>query len=71
MVSVPAVTPVTTPVLETTVAIELLLLLQSPPIVALFNAVVKPAQTAVVPVLAVDSVLTVKTFVDVQPAGNE
>ena len=50
MVDVPAATPVTIPVLFT-VAIAVLLLLHTPPAVALLNVVVEPTQALVVPVI--------------------
>lgn len=47
MVVEPAVTPVTTPVAEFTVAIPVLPLLQVPPVVpVLVNGVIEPAHTA-------------------------
>lgn len=42
MVELPAETPVTTPVAEFTVAAEVLLLLQVPPLMLLDNVVVDP-----------------------------
>ena len=48
--TLPAATPVTIPA-ELTVAIELLLLLHTPPVVASFNVVVADGQTVVVPVI--------------------
>ena len=53
MVAEPAATPVTKPVLASTVATAVLLLLQVPaPVPVLLNAVVKPAHNAVAPVTA-------------------
>ena len=52
MVTVPAATPVTTPVLEFTVAMAVLLLLQLPPVVAFARVVVLPIQALSVPVIA-------------------
>ena len=49
MVVVPALTPVTAPVLPT-VAIAVLLLLHTPPVVASLNVVVAPEHTDFVPV---------------------
>ena len=51
MVVLPAATPVTTPVPET-VATEVDELLHTPPAVASARAVVEPAQTVFVPVIA-------------------
>lgn len=50
MTAAPAVTPVTIPVLEPTVATPLLPLLQVPPTVALLKVVVLPTQAIAVPV---------------------
>lgn len=52
MVLVPFATPVTTPVVEPTVATDALLLLQIPYNEVLLKAVVEPEQTLVVPVIA-------------------
>ena len=52
MVTVPAATPVTTPVLEFTVAMPVLLLLQLPPVVTFARVVVLPIQALSVPVIA-------------------
>ena len=49
---VPEATPVTTPVLASTVATPVLLDVHTPPVVALLNAVVDPAHTSVVPLIA-------------------
>ena len=49
---VPAATPVTTPVLLFTVATDVVVLLQLPPIIVLLNVVVLPIQTLAVPVFA-------------------
>jgi hypothetical protein len=67
MVALPAATPLTIPVAEPIVAIEVLLLLQVPPEVALFNVVVLPVHTVAVPVMVpADGVLlTVTTAVAV------
>src|ERR1043166_8504132 len=51
MVTVPAATPVTTPDDEPTVAIAVLVLVHRPPVTASDNAVVRPTQTEVVPVM--------------------
>ena len=52
MVAVPEATPVTRPVVTSTVAIPVALLLQVPPERVLPRVVVKPWQTVVVPVIA-------------------
>ena len=49
---VPEATPVTTPVLASTVATPVLLDVHTPPVVALLNAVVEPTHTSVVPLIA-------------------
>ena len=52
MVTVPAATPVTTPVVETTVATAVLLLDQAPPLVASLKVRVLPTAVYIVPVIA-------------------
>ncbi len=64
---VPPDMPVTSPVVGCTLATELAALVQLPPVVMLFSAVVNPWQTAVIPVIGV-SRLTVTVVVLVQPA---
>ena len=66
---VPAVTPVTIPFEEPIVAFALLLI-QVPPVALLLSVVVKPAQTASVPVMFAGNGLTVTTAVAIQPVGN-
>lgn len=51
MVELPADTPVTTPVVAFTVAAEVLLLLQLPPLLLLAKVVVEPMHTNVVPLM--------------------
>ena len=70
MVVVPAVTPVTTPEPETTVATEVLLLVHVPDGVASLSVVVNPEHTAKVPVIFAGNGLTVITLVLIQPVGN-
>ena len=70
IVGTPAATPVTTPVPLLTVANDVLLLLQVPSGVASLSAVVKPAHTLVVPVIAAGSGFTVTTLVMIQPVGK-
>ena len=70
MVHVPAATPVTTPV-EPIVAIEVLLLLHVPPVVASVNAVVEPTHPLVAPDIAATEVPdTVTTKVEKHPVGS-
>ena len=52
IVVLPAATPVTTPVDASTVAVAVLLELQTPPAVALVSVVVEPTHTPVVPLIA-------------------
>ena len=66
MLSRPAVTPVTMPVDEPTVALPLLAS-QVPPGVMSFSVVVCPTQTVLMPVIAAGSGLTVTTNVLRQP----
>ncbi len=65
MVTVPAATPDKKPVLETTVASVVLLVLHAPPVVASVNAVavVKPAHTLVGPVMPSGKAFTDTTAV--------
>jgi hypothetical protein len=62
MVEFPAVTPVTTPVADPTVALALLLL-HVPPVVLLARVVVCPTHTLAEPVLAGRAASTVTTVV--------
>ena len=66
---VPFATPDTIPVDVPTVAADVLLLLHVPP-PASVNAVVEPAQTLAVPVIAEGRVLTVTTVVFWQPVAS-
>ena len=59
--------PVTIPVVEPTVAIELALLDHSPPDTELLKVVVAPMQTSVVPVIAAGASFTVIDIVPEQP----
>jgi hypothetical protein len=65
MFAVPAVTPVTTPFAEPTVAIAMSLLLHVPDAVASVNVMVEPWHTVVAPVIAAGTGLTVTGNVDV------
>jgi hypothetical protein len=71
IVAVPAATPVTTPVLEFTVATDALDDVQTPFAVALVKVVVEPAHTSVVPLIAATTgialIVTVVLAVAVQP----
>ncbi len=70
MLTTPAATPVTTPVPEPTVAIDVLPLLHVPPPVASERVVVLPTQTVGVPVIADGNAETVTTSVAKQPVDN-
>ena len=70
MIGLPADTPVTTPVVEPTVANPVLLLLQVPPPVISLNIVVEPVQTLAVPVMAAGNGLTVMIAVVIQPVAS-
>ena len=71
MVTAPALTPVTTPEREPTVALVVLLLVHKPPpAVALFNGIVRPWHTAVGPVIGNGVGLTTRLCVMRQPVGN-
>lgn len=63
----PAVTPVTMPVPEPTVATPVLALLHPPPVVASLNVVVCPAHTLSVPVIVAGRGLTVTVTKALQP----
>jgi hypothetical protein len=63
IVLVPTATPFTTPDDTFTVAVEVALLLQVPPVIALVNVVDAPAQTESVPVIEEGSVFTETLFV--------
>ena len=67
MIEVPAPTPVTTPVPDTTVAFAGLLLLHVPPLVALLSVVVVPIQADSVPLIAPGAAVTVTSYVATQP----
>ena len=69
MPGIPADTPETIPI-PLTVAKLVLLLLQVPPVDASVKAVVKPAQTLAVPVIAAGSGLTVTGVVIIQPVDS-
>ena len=66
----PADAPVTTPVVEFTVA-DVELLLQVPPVVASVSVIVAPTQTAVGPLMAVGAAVIVMVFVAKQPVPSE
>ena len=63
MVTVPPLTPVTTPVPASIVARAVLLLLQEPPLVALLSVVVAPGHTVKVPVIAATVAFTVNDVI--------
>ena len=67
MITVPAATPVATPVLETIVAIPVLLLDHDPPVVLSVSPVVSPMQTARLPLIDAGNGLTVTTMLRVHP----
>ena len=67
----PGLTPVTTPVPVTTVAIDVLLLLQVPPPVPSLKCVVCPTQTVVVPMIDPGKLLTVTIVVVEHPETME
>ncbi len=69
MVLLPAVTPVTLPDVELTVAL-LLLLVHVPPVTASASVVLRAVQTLVIPVIAAGTGLTVNDVVFIQPVGS-
>ena len=68
--TVPADTPVTTPVADPTVASGGMLLYQKPPPVASVRLVVLPTQTVSEPEILAGAASTVTTAVVIQPVGN-
>ena len=70
MVALPAATPVTVPVPEPMVAIEVLLLVHVDVPEASASVVLPPTHTEAMPVIADGSGLTVNTAVAVQPVGK-
>ena len=70
MIVVPVDIPVTRPLLNPTVATEVVVLLQVPPGVASLNAVVAATQIVVAPVIG-DSGLTVIVLETIQPVPSE
>ena len=68
---VPPATPATIPFVDPTVAIPVLLLDQTPPIVASLSVAVAPAQTSVVPEIDPGEVLTEIVVVVAQPVSSE
>ena len=68
IVASPPEMPVTTPVLLFTVATEVLLLLQAPPVVSSLRVIVAPGQTLVEPVMLAGNGLTEKVEVFEQPS---
>jgi hypothetical protein len=67
MVDVPFATPVTTPLPDPIVAIDVLLLLQAPPGAALLNDVVEPVHTVIVPVIGKLDTVTILVAAVPQP----
>ena len=70
MAEVPAATPLTRPVVETTVATVVVPLVHVPALVASLSVVVKPAQTLVVPVITAGKGFTVTAIVLTQPVAS-
>jgi hypothetical protein len=69
VLAVTTIPPVTIPVVDPTVATDVLLLLHVPPPASL-NEVVIPEHTLSAPSIAVGNGLTVNTAVAIQPVGN-
>ena len=67
MFTLPAVTPLTTPVAAFTVATDKLLLVHVPPVTASLNVVVLPAQTVALPDIAAGVLFTVIAVVAAHP----
>jgi hypothetical protein len=70
MVVVPGTMAVTIPVTEPTVAMDVLLLVHVPPVVALVNVEAVPAHRFITPVIAVGSAYTVTMAVAAHPVGS-
>jgi hypothetical protein len=71
MVAVPEATPVTTPLLLPTVAIEVSVVLHVPPLAVLASVVLRPSQTLAVPVIAGGNAFTVTTAEVLHPPPRE
>ena len=71
MLATPVETAVTTPVLATIVAMDVLLQLHVPPVVASLKRVVPPIQRVVVPVIPDGKLFTVTSVVVEQPETTE
>lgn len=69
MVAVPALTPPTPPLVAPMVAVEALLVLHVPPVVASVSVVDAPTHTLAVPDMAAGSGLTVTVRVTKQPVS--
>jgi hypothetical protein len=67
MIMLPALIPVTTPVVASTVALRVLLLLHVPPVLGWVSVVVSPTHTLGVPAMAANVLFTVTTVVLKQP----
>jgi hypothetical protein len=67
MVVVPVAIPITTPVLLSIVATDVLVLLHDPPEVALLRVAAEPTHIADGPVIAEGGALTVRVLVIIQP----
>ena len=70
MVAVPADTPVTTPVVMPTVAVERELLVHVPPAIISVSVIVEPTQTSLLPIMAGGNAYTVTVTVAAQPVPN-
>ena len=70
MPAVPAMLPLTTPVVEPIDAVAGALLLHRPPDVASLNTIVKPVQTLFSPAIAAGNGLTVTGCVAIQPVAS-
>lgn len=67
MIAVPALTPLTMPVPEPTVAIAVLLLLHAPPVIVSLSVVVAPTHAVADPVIVGGNAFTVTAFIALQP----
>lgn len=70
MVAVPAPIPVTSPVVDTTVAMPVAPDVQEPEGVASPSGVVAPVHTEVIPVMAAGAAFTVRFFVTLHPTAD-
>jgi hypothetical protein len=70
IIAVPALTPLTIPLLDPTVAVAVLLQVHIPPVGKQLCVVAEPTHTLLLPVMAEGTGFTVMPFVAMQPVGS-